>query len=231
MQAFASGPFSFYPEKGPKIAGKPHTRWHVEFDETFLAEKTAPTSSTSTKPDVLELFADELAAFKRDLQLQHEPEVVEVIDFETDEVLACLQVVGDVGLTAGLIDDRSDLWLRSKNRLRSKAVTLGGLLEISAKHKAPRNAWMVGVLPDEVTTTDPSAWRAPSRWEIRYVVGQGSFTGVSGAEAAALVGVTPQNFRKYMASEDTSSRQSISFAMWHLLLDRLDIQRVGVASH
>lgn len=226
QSSFGSGPFSFYPEKGPKIAGKPHTRWRVDFDETFLAEKTAP-SSASENSDVLELFAEELAAFKRELQLQHAPEVVQVIDFESDKVLAYLQVVGDVGLTPGLIDDRSALWLRSKNRLYSKAITMSELLEISAKHKAPRNAWIEGVLPDEVTSTVPSEWRAPSRWEIRYVVGRASFTGVTGSEAAALVGVTPQNFRKYLASEGTSSRQSISFAMWHLLLDRLEIKRMG----
>ncbi|MBH2008100.1 MAG: hypothetical protein I8H71_00465 [Xanthomonadaceae bacterium] len=61
---------------------------------------------------------------------------------------------------------------------------------------------------------------------MRYIVGEGSFTRVSGAKAAALVGVTPQNFRKYTAGDSAKNRQSISFSMWHLLLAKLQIKAV-----
>ena len=69
-------------------------------------------------------------------------------------------------------------------------------------------------------------WRAPTSWELRHVVGEGSFTGWTGAQAAAMVGVTPQNFRKYTARDGASTRQGMSFAMWHLLLHKLGVQRV-----
>ena len=41
-----------------------------------------------------------------------------------------------------------------------------------------------------------------------------------------MVGVTPQNFRKYTARDGASTRQGMSFAMWHLLLHKLGVQRV-----
>jgi hypothetical protein len=91
---------------------------------------------------------------------------------------------------------------------------------------APANAWIAELFPNEVLDIDPDAWRAPTAWELRHVVGEGSFTRVSGAKAAALVGVSPQNFRKYTAGDSAKNRQSISFAMWHLLLARLQVKAV-----
>ena len=80
------------------------------------------------------------------------------------------------------------------------------------------------LLPAEVLTEDPAAWRAPTATEIRIVIGRDSKTGLSGAQAAHIVGVLPQNFRKYTSSDDASSRQKMSFAMWHLLLHRTGVK-------
>jgi len=84
------------------------------------------------------------------------------------------------------------------------------------------------LLPVEVLTEDPAAWRAPSAAEIRVVIGKDSETGLPGAQAAHLVGVLPQNFRKYTAADDAASRQKMSFAMWHLLLHRTGVKLVSV---
>lgn len=95
----------------------------------------------------------------------------------------------------------------------------------SLDHYAPFRSWIADLLPDDVLTTDPEEWRAPTAWEIRHIVGEGAFTSMPGATVAALVGVTPQNFRKYTAQDSAASRQNISFAMWHLLLHKLGVQR------
>lgn len=79
-------------------------------------------------------------------------------------------------------------------------------------------------LPYEVLSRSPSVWRAPTNHEIRQLIGKDSFSGITIAEAAQLVGVTPQNFRKYLARDGASTRQKMSYAMWHLLLHRLNIQ-------
>ena len=84
------------------------------------------------------------------------------------------------------------------------------------------------MLPEETLTEDPSAWRAPTGAEIKIVIGRNSETGLTVAEAARLVGVLPQNFRKYTAADDASSRQKMSFAMWHLLLYRTGVQMATV---
>ena len=62
----------------------------------------------------------------------------------------------------------------------------------------------------------------------RIVIGKDSETGLSGAQAAHLVGVLPQNFRKYTAADDAASRQKMSFSMWHLLLHRTGVKLVSV---
>lgn len=86
------------------------------------------------------------------------------------------------------------------------------------------NAYIAALLPEETLTEDLAAWRAPTSAEIRIVIGRGSETGLSGADAAHLVGVLPQNFRKYTASDDAASRQKMSYAMWHLLLHRTGVK-------
>ena len=87
-----------------------------------------------------------------------------------------------------------------------------------------RAAEIAELLPAEVLTEDPSAWCAPTAAEIRIVIGKDSKTGLSGAAAANLVGILPQNFRKYTSSDDAASRQKMSFAMWHLLLHRTGVK-------
>lgn len=84
------------------------------------------------------------------------------------------------------------------------------------------------MLPEETLTEDLSAWWVPTGAEIRIVIVRNSETGLTVAEAARLVGVLPQNSRKYTAAENASSRQKTSFAMWHLLLYRTGVQMATV---
>ncbi len=92
------------------------------------------------------------------------------------------------------------------------------------ENQAPPQAWVLTLLPSKVLTLDASEWQAPTSWELRHVVGEGSFTGVTGAYASDLVGLTPQHFRKFMARDGAASQQSIPFAIWHLLLYRLNLR-------
>jgi hypothetical protein len=85
-------------------------------------------------------------------------------------------------------------------------------------------AYIAALLPFETLTENPASWRAPTAAEIRIVIGKNSETGISGAEAANLVGVLPQNFRKYTAADDAASWQKMSFSMWHLLLHRTGVK-------
>ena len=89
-------------------------------------------------------------------------------------------------------------------------------------------ARIAAMLPEETLTEDPSAWWMPTGAEIRIVIVRNSETGLTVAEAAGLIGVLPQNFRKYTAADDASSRQKMSFAMWHLLLYRTGVQMATV---
>lgn len=92
----------------------------------------------------------------------------------------------------------------------------------------PSSAYIADLLPPEVLTDDPSAWRPPTAAEIRIVIGKDSETGLSGADAARLVGVFPQSFRKYTAVDGASA---MSFAVWHLLLHRIGVKFATVAEH
>lgn len=91
------------------------------------------------------------------------------------------------------------------------------------------NAYIAALLPEETLTEDLAAWRAPTSAEIRIVIGRHSETGLSGAEAANLVGVQPQNFRKYTSADGAASRQKMSFSMWHMLLHRTGVKLLPVS--
>ncbi len=220
---FAHGPFIFTPGRALRVAGTPSRRWSYNYGDQQVAERVL--SDAAMQSDVIEAFGDDRAALVRHLQAQHAPDVVELIDYETGNAVASIAVASAPGLTPGLIDERSRYWLRSADRLRNRAVTLWQFAALAVSHAAPPMHWIVGILPEDVLTTDPDQWRAPTSWEIRKIVGEGSFTGISGAQAAELVGVSPQNFRKYTAREGASTRQNMSFAMWHLLLHKLGVKR------
>lgn len=226
---FKYGPFIFSHGGLKSVNTKPQRTWTLHYGSDFVAQRTLPGVDIS-EPAAIEAFADEVAAFKARAQSEHAPDVVHLIDFETGDAVAAIECATDPGLTPGLIDDRSRYWLRSANRLRSRNVTLSEFAARAAEHAAPPLHWVAGLLPDDVLTTSPDDWRSPTSWEIRHIVGEGSFTRVTGAKAAELVGVSAQNFRKYLAADDARTRQRMSFAMWHLLLHRLGVQRlVGAA--
>ena len=91
------------------------------------------------------------------------------------------------------------------------------------------NSHITTLLPADVLTENPAEWRAPTAADIKIVVGKGSETGLPGSVAAHLVGVLPQNFRKYTAADDAASRQKMSYAMWHLLLHRVGVKQATIA--
>lgn len=224
MAPFTFGPFAFEPGSALRLAGAPARRWAMHYGGKELAARTLPADAD--RAAIIESFADDRAAFVRAAQGRHAPDRISLIDFETGDEVAAFYSENSCGMTPGLIDDRSRYWLRSADGRRSRDVTLAQYAQAVAQHAAPPLGWVTGLLSDEVLTHDPEKWAAPTSWEIRHVVGEGSFTGLSGAKAAALVGVTPQNFRKYTAADGAVTRQRMSFAMWHLLLHRLGVQRL-----
>ena len=224
---FQSGPFLFVPGRAAILNGHASQRCTLAYGAQTLNERWIP--DPSTQDEIRELFTDDVADFAAAARTNYAPEIVHLVDFESGESVASFPTTGVHDMTPGLIDDRSKYWLRTADRMRSRDVTLSGFAALAAKYRAPENAWIASLLPDDVLIDDSESWRAPTNWEIRHIVGEGSFTGVSGARAAALVGVTPSNFRKYTASDSAKNRQSISFAMWHLLLHRLGVQSIEIA--
>lgn len=226
MQAFSSGPFAFESAaRGLKINGEHCYQWTLHYGQRELAMDTLPDSFT--QDDIREAFGDDIGSFVRKAQAEHAPDVLELIEEATGEALARIAVTTLPDRFSGCIpDDRFPYWLLTAEKpRRGMPVTLQEFAGLARSLAAPVNSWIAGLLPDDVLTDDPAEWRAPTSWEIRHVVGEGSLTGISGAKAAALVGVTPQGFRKYTAADRAKTRQSISFAMWHLLLHKLGVTR------
>ncbi len=152
---------------------------------------------------------------------------MKLIRYSDESILATLRTeTGFVpGMSSGIMNDSSEYWVvHGTNATLNKRICLMEWTRLATQHCAAENDWIAGLLPSCVLTADEEAWRAPTEHELRCVVGEHSFTAKTGAACAALVGVTPQNFRKYTAAEGASTRQKMSFAMWHLLLHRLKIQ-------
>lgn len=219
---FHIGPFAIRPLGR---VGNSHQRFEIEYGG--MTDST--TTEIGTQREVAARLAGFLADWTAELRRKHESGIpVELVDAD-GERLAHFLSDDMLGMTPGLIDDRARYWLRTQDRRYSRHVTLDEYAQLRARYELPPLAWIAELLPEDVLTDDPAEWRSPSSWEIRHVVGEGSFTGISGAKAAALVGVNPQSMRKYTAREGAKSRQPISFAMWHLLLHRLGIQNLRSA--
>lgn len=254
MNAFSFGPFRFEPaQRGFSINGVKSHRWTMLYSCDVLSERTI--DDDSTRSQIVAAFdADRSAFIRRASSCDAPPPAKHPTRAVLVEATDCVGVAGktlcgfDVlapiaGLSAGLIDDRFATWLvvpatrqclpMSADEFERLADAHRAIAEagkaVTSRSATPK-AWIAGLLPDEVMTDDPARWRAPASWEIRHVVGEGSFTGLSGARCAALVGVSPQNFRKYTAADGASTRQLISFATWHYLLARLGVQTVGGAA-
>lgn len=222
---FRSGPFEFNrAPKGATVGDTPMYRWAIYYGPQLLCEKMLP--SEATQDAVREAFAAEIGSFTAAAIAEHHPDIYHLVTPEGD-IIARVALEDLPGMTACIPDDRFPYWIVTAEKpARGEPVTLEKFAAVAAEHRPAPRGWIADLLPESVLTDDPESWTAPSNWHIRHVVGEGSFTGISGAKAAALIGVTPQNFRKYTAADDARTRQKISFAMWHLLLHKLGVQRL-----
>ncbi len=226
MSDFEFGPFSFDAGSPAMINSRPVRRWTLHYGSEQLAMHHIDAGAT--RSEVIEAFRNDMAGLIGRIQRAGAPALVLLKSAAGDTLASFLTAGGAIdGMTPGIPDESSALWLvTAAHPVRSMRVTLSEFAALAQQHMAAPNEWMQAALPDTVLTLDPTDWRAPTSWEIRHVVGEGSLTGVSGAKAAELVGVTPQNFRKYTARDGAATRQNMSFAMWHLLLQRLGVQRI-----
>lgn len=226
MQDFDFGPFSFNAGGIKTISGQSSRPWTLYYGVEQLAmhhiDDAAPRST------VIDAFRGDMNAQAECFKRSGAPDPVLLHSAAGDTLASFLTAGGMVdGMTPGIPDNSSAFWLvTTAHPVRSMRVTISEFAELARRHAVSQNEWMQAALPDAVLTLDPAAWRSPTAWEIRHVVGEGSLTGISGAKAAELVGVSPQNFRKYTARDGAATRQSMSFAMWHLLLQRLGVRRI-----
>lgn len=256
MQDFQHGPFEFVALGRPITAnGQQPQRWQMQYGHSVLAERTL--TAQASQGDIIEAFANDRSDFIRSHQPSPERRapaertIVKLVR-STDITGAPGKLLGEFeqraeipGLTAGMLDDRYDTWLITGSPMKAVPMTIDEFERLRAAHNAiaaaesqavtnvaqePPRAWIASLLPGDILTTDLEQWRPPTNWEIRHLVGEGSFTGISGAKAAAIVGVSPQNFRKYTARDGASTRQSVSYAIWHVLLHKLGAQTMDLAS-
>lgn len=212
---FMVGPFEVRPKSSERV--------DIGYGDQRLARNIS--ISGATRREVEDSLQDCLARLCAKLRNRAPRYTINLVrDGERLASFVCADSIVS-GMTAGLTDDRAEFWLQSVDRLFSMPVSIDEYASIRARNAITALGWVADLLPAEVMTDDPEQWRAPSSWEIRHVVGEGSFSGVSGAKAAALVGMTPQNFRKYTAADGASTRQTISYGAWHLLLKKLRVTR------
>ena len=212
---FMAGPFEVRPRSGDRA--------DILYGLKTLARNV--DHDGGTRHDVIESLSDCVARLRNELRSKTELHSINLMrNGERVAGFVCEDSIVD-GMTPGLIDDRAEFWLQSANRLYSMPVTIDEYAMRRQLHSAAPLCWVKNLLPMAVITDDPEQWRAPTSWEIRHIVGEGSFTGISGATAAEMVGMTAQNFRKYTAADGASTRQNISFSAWHLLLKKLGLKK------
>lgn len=220
MKDFRFGPFEIRKTASLTLAGNKACRVALYYGPEMLSEKTLP--DTATQSDIIEAFADVIARWRHDCATEHAPSVLKLVTHKGDTLATVSTLELPAGMSGCVPDDRFQYWLTTASSpARGMPCSINDFRSIKA---ASELSWIAGLLPDDVLTTDVDEWRAPSSWEIRHIVGEGSLTGIPGSQAAALVGISPQNFRKYTAADDAKNRQNMSYAAWHLLLHKLGVQ-------
>ncbi len=246
------GPFSIDITDHVRLANTPHDRLEISYAGERFGWHHVPTGASRNV--IAEAFADDIAAWCAALMpttpvtVSEPVQALHLLDVATDKVIGSMPWATEIaGLRNALPDNRSATWLVTNtspamampmteeefNRLCPVMIALHTERLVRAEQAArataaarPARSWIAQLLPDAVLTHNPAAWRAPTSWEIRHIVGEGSLTGISGAKAAELIGVTASNFRKYTAADDARTRQNMGFAMWHALLHTLDVQHL-----
>ncbi|WP_417788189.1 hypothetical protein [Stutzerimonas xanthomarina] len=223
-QDFTIGPFTI----APIGAVGPHRqRFSVSYNHQYSAEIV---TEAKTQRDVAEAAEEAISTLRRQLKEDHQRATLIRLTDGHGKTLSKFYAAGILpDMTPGLVDDRFDCWLKDESGKYSQVVTLGEFANLKCQYQLTDYAWIADLLPSDVLTANADKWRAPTPWEIRHVVGVGSFIGISGAKAAELVGVNPSSFRKYTAQEGAKTRQSMSYAMWHLLLHKLGVKKLGVS--
>ena len=223
MEAFDIGPFTYSPGASRTLNGQRQIEWTLIYGSKAIAAAWV----AGGRAQVVEAMVGQRGDFIARLRAENEPDRLALRRWNdgTELDIISLESWPD-GLAGCIPNDDSEFWAEVVGTTRRMPVTLQQWAALQRRHGTPSFAWIAALLPDDVKSRDAANWRAPTSWELRHVVGEGSFTGVTGAKAAALVGVTPQNFRKYTARDGASSRQGMSYAMWHLLLHKLGVQRV-----
>lgn len=246
------GPFTLSITERLNLSGVPHDRWDISYSEQRFAWHHVPAGASQS--EIAAAFSDDISAWCVELHDEADTPALEPVDYlklidvATDQVVGTMPWAAEVeGLRNAIPDARFPTWLVTNtspalampmtrdefNRLRPAMVALHterlDRAEGEARQKraaTPSRGWICKLLPGAVLSQNPATWRAPSSWEIRHIVGEGSLTRISGAKAAGLIGVTASNFRKYTAADDARTRQNMGFAMWHALLHTLDVQHM-----
>ena len=223
MEAFQIGPFDYAPGKVRTLNGVSQTEWALSYGGELVGSAWV----AGDRAQVVEALAVQHGDYVARLRTDNAPDCLILRRWDDAAPLDSMLLESWPDALAGSgVNDSSEFWAEVQGTRRRMRVTLQHWARLKELHQAPHLSWLAGLLPADVLARESADWRAPTSWELRHVVGEGSFTGISGAQAAALVGVTPQNFRKYTARDGASTRQGMSFAMWHLLLHKLGVRYV-----
>jgi hypothetical protein len=114
--------------------------------------------------------------------------------------------------------------LSQNGKVLATRITFDAFVDMAIAHRCPPYYYVRQLLSSEILTENADKWRHPTNFELRHIVGSSSLTGVTNEFAANLIGISANNFRKYIASEKAANKAKMSFASWHLLLVRLKIR-------
>ena len=220
---FRYGPFSFEQEGAQiRVGETPYTHWVLMYGNEEIRRAHVPGEFSQAK--IVEAMASGIDEIK-EKAARRAAEINVWIDLERcsdGEVIASFRAYNatDLGMkfSAG-IPFEQEIVARMRGTTHIAHCDVGKF--VSAAGRAKVLPWQLALLPDDVLSEDAEEWRPPTAFEIRHIVGEGSFTGISGAKAAQLVGISPANFRKYTADSGYKYRQNISFSAWHLLCRKL----------
>ncbi|WP_321888016.1 hypothetical protein [Paraburkholderia bannensis] len=222
MQDFQHGPFRYHSEDAGATDQSGKLQWSVSYAGTILERRAL--CSDFEREELIDTFKRTIDRFITHARGQFQPVTITLERWNTrNNPIARAPVLHvPAGLSIAVPNRHSEYWVRLAGTRRCAPMPPENFLAFVREATPAPHAWITQFLRADVLTCDAQAWRAPSAWEVLHVIGKGSWTATSTAQAASMLGLAARTVSNYVTSGERF--QTIQFSAWHTLLHLLGIK-------
>ncbi|WP_322052323.1 hypothetical protein [Paraburkholderia bannensis] len=222
MQDFQHGPFRYQADDAGATGNRHRVQWSVSYAGMILEQRSV--SADFEREDIVDIFKGTIERFITHARGQFQPVTITLERWNTrNQPIARVPVLHvPAGMNIAVPNRHSEYWVRLAGTHRCAPMSPENFLSFVREATPAPHAWITQFLRADLLTCDAQAWRAPTAWEVLHVIGKGSWTATSTAQAANMLGLAVRTVSNYVTSGDRF--QTIQFSAWHTLLHLLGVK-------